>query len=122
MFAKYKEIDNMPYKPKSPCCYPGCPELTHERYCEKHKGQAAREYNRYARDDNSKKFYNSSAWRRLAAEQLKKEPLCVMCLKEGRARPAEIADHIKPIREGGAKLDIDNLQSLCRACHNKKHK
>jgi 5-methylcytosine-specific restriction protein A len=44
-----------------------------------------------------------------------------MCLKEGRASMAEIADHIKPIKEGGARLDINNLQSLCRSCHNKKH-
>lgn len=27
----------MPYKPKKPCAYPNCPELTHDRFCEKHK-------------------------------------------------------------------------------------
>ena len=27
---------------------------------------------------------------------------------------------IVPIRDGGARLDDDNLQSLCRACHDKK--
>lgn len=24
----------MPYKPKKPCAYPGCPQLTYDRYCE----------------------------------------------------------------------------------------
>ena len=26
----------MPYKPKRPCSYPGCPRLTSGRYCEEH--------------------------------------------------------------------------------------
>ena len=111
----------MPYKPKKPCCYPGCPELTNERFCDKHRPQASREYNRYIRDEDSKKFYNSTAWRKLSALQLKREPLCAECLKAGRIQHAEIADHIKPIREGGARLDINNIQSLCRGCHNRKH-
>ncbi|MDR3217157.1 MAG: HNH endonuclease [Clostridiaceae bacterium] len=111
----------MPYKPKKPCAYHGCPELTHERFCDKHRQQAAREYNRYTRDGDSKKFYNSEAWRRLAKRQLRLAPLCAECMRAGRVQPAEIADHIKPIREGGARLDGENLQSLCMACHNCKH-
>lgn len=78
--------------------------------------------NLYKRDEGSKRFYNSKAWRRLAAIQIKREPLCAECLKVGRITPAQIADHIYPIREGGQKYDLDNLQSLCRACHNRKHK
>lgn len=27
----------MPYKPKRPCSWPGCPNLTHGRYCEEHQ-------------------------------------------------------------------------------------
>lgn len=26
--------------------------------------------------------------------------------------------HIRPISDGGAALDLDNLQTLCHACHN----
>lgn len=29
--------ERMPYKPKHPCSYPGCPKLTSERYCDEHK-------------------------------------------------------------------------------------
>lgn len=111
----------MPRKPKQPCAYPSCPELSDGRYCEKHRQKLDRDYNRYKRDEDSKVFYNSRAWRGLAARQLKREPLCAECLRAGRITPAKIADHIKPIREGGARLDKENLQSLCRACHNRKH-
>ncbi len=112
----------MPRKPKKPCAYTNCPELTEGMYCDKHKRQVNKDYNMYKRDEGSKRFYNSKAWRKLAAIQIKREPLCAECLKAGRITPAQIADHIYPIREGGQKYDIDNLQSLCRACHNKKHK
>lgn len=33
----------MPRKPKSPCRYPGCPNLSDGVYCEKHRGLYARE-------------------------------------------------------------------------------
>lgn len=111
----------MPRKPKQPCAYPNCPELTEGRFCEKHRRQTNNAYNRYTRDEDSKAFYNSKAWRRLSRLQLQREPLCADCLRAGRIHPAEIADHIKPIRENGARLDMENLQSLCRACHNTKH-
>lgn len=111
----------MPRKPLKPCRWPGCPELVEGAYCDKHRKQMNNEYNQYLRDEDSKKFYNSTAWRKLARKQLIREPLCSICLKEGRASMAEIADHIKPITEGGERLDINNLQSLCRSCHNKKH-
>jgi DNA-binding Xre family transcriptional regulator len=32
-----------------------------------------------------------------------------------------IANYIQPIKQGGTRLNIENLQSLCRACHNRKH-
>jgi 5-methylcytosine-specific restriction protein A len=43
-----------------------------------------------------------------------------MCAARGRITAAVLVDHIKPIRDGGAILDDDNLQSLCRACHDAK--
>ena len=111
----------MPRKPKRPCAYPNCPELTDGRYCGKHGRQASGEYNRYARDKDSKSFYGGRAWREASARQLRREPLCAECMRAGRVTPAEFADHIQPIREGGARFDAGNIQSLCRACHNRKH-
>ena len=40
----------MPRKPKKPCSYPGCPELTDGRYCEKHQKQENARYEKYDRD------------------------------------------------------------------------
>ncbi|MEO0132786.1 MAG: HNH endonuclease signature motif containing protein [candidate division WOR-3 bacterium] len=51
---------------------------------------------------------------------MKENPFCVICMKEGIIRAAEIADHIIQIRVGGAKWDKNNLQALCKKCHAKK--
>lgn len=47
-------------------------------------------------------------------------PLCEVSLKEGKIRRGSHCDHIKPIAEGGAKLDKVNLQWLSPAEHAKK--
>lgn len=65
-------------------------------------------------------FYRSTAWRKLRAEQMRRQPLCERCLVQGRHTPARIVDHICPVNQGGAPLDLENLQSLCAACHNRK--
>jgi 5-methylcytosine-specific restriction protein A len=46
--------------------------------------------------------------------------LCLHCEEEGKVVPADVVDHIKPIKQGGAKLSHNNIQSLCHSCHNKK--
>lgn len=39
-----------------------------------------------------------------------------------RVRPATVVHHIKPKTEyPDLAMDIDNLLSLCDACHNKRH-
>lgn len=50
---------------------------------------------------------------------LREEPLCRMCLAEGRVTAATIADHIIPLSLGGSS-DRDNYQGLDRECHRKK--
>ena len=44
----------MPRKPKHPCGYPGCKELTDRRYCEKHEKLVNKQYERYGRDPSTK--------------------------------------------------------------------
>ena len=65
-------------------------------------------------------FYQSTPWRKLRALKLEQEPMCEECLKAGRLTPAQMVDHIVPINKGGTSLDIENLQSLCNACHARK--
>ena len=46
----------MPHKPLKPCKYPGCPNITEGSYCKEHNGLVAKEYNRYYRLSNNKKY------------------------------------------------------------------
>ena len=110
----------MPMKPKRPCGYPGCPNLTDGRYCEEHKKLTDSQYNRYGRDDFSKGFYKTPEWRKARKLQLARQPLCEECLKAGKFVKATMVDHIVPIKQGGDKFNQDNLQSLCWSCHSRK--
>lgn len=65
-------------------------------------------------------FYHSTRWRRLRERKLRADPLCEQCAARGQIVPATVVDHIVPINEGGAPLDMQNLQSLCDRCHNRK--
>lgn len=54
-------------------------------------------------------------WRRLRAWVLLREPLCRTCGDVARE-----VDHIRPLAQGGARLDVRNVQPLCRECHAAK--
>ena len=109
----------MPYKPKKPCSYPGCPRLCSGRFCEEHQKEYDRQYERYGRDRETKKRYGSS-WQKISKRYREQHPLCEKCLEEGRFRRAELVHHIVPIREGGGN-DDENLMALCNSCHSEIH-
>lgn len=109
----------MPKKPKRPCSYPGCPNLTGGQYCEEHEAAARKRYNKYERSADVNKKYGR-AWKRIRDHYAAVHPLCEMCLKEGRLTPVEEVHHIVPISQGGTHAR-DNLMSLCRSCHTKIH-
>ena len=109
----------MPYKPKRPCSYPGCPKLTHGRFCEEHQKEENRRYERYGRDKETKKRYKG-AWPLIRKKYAEAHPVCERCLAEGRLTPVEHVHHIKPLSEGGTH-DADNLMSLCQSCHSRIH-
>ncbi|EPR14141.1 endonuclease [Sphingobium indicum IP26] len=50
---------------------------------------------------------------------LQEEPLCRPCADAGRVTPSTIADHIKPLSEGGTG-DRANYQGICKPCHDIK--
>lgn len=65
-------------------------------------------------------LYKLAVWhKRLRPAQLAKQPLCVFCQRKGKTVAATVVDHIRPHR-GDINLfsDPDNLQSLCKACHD----
>ena len=110
----------MPRKPLGPCSYPGCPELVEDQYCKEHMKKRNNEYNKFERDDFSKNFYNTPAWRITRRKQLESYPFCSECLKIGKRSKAIIVDHIVPVKQGGDRFDSSNLQSLCWSCHSRK--
>lgn len=83
------------------------------------KSEARREYDRSRPDRH--RLYSTSQWQKLREYKKHRSPLCEECLRHGVTTPAVLVDHIVPIDDGGAPFELDNLQSLCAACHNRKH-
>jgi 5-methylcytosine-specific restriction enzyme A len=74
----------------------------------------------FERENKNTEFYNSWPWRKKAKAHKIKFPLCAECLKKDLTVVGTVADHIIPINAGGAKLDDNNIQTLCESCHNRK--
>lgn len=109
----------MPRKPKQPCAYPGCPNLSDNRYCKEHRKQMARQYEKYSRNPEIKKKYGR-VWKRIRDSYVKEHPFCEKCYANGKLTPVDEVHHIVPVSKGGTH-DKNNLMSLCRSCHNKIH-
>lgn len=106
-----------PTTPGTPCPHAGCPEITPPgEHCDEHRSE---QWRRDDRPSASERGYDR-AWEKVRRAHLRMEPLCRNCEERGRVEPASEVDHIVPLSEGGARLDHDNLQSLCRPCHNRK--
>jgi len=58
-------------------------------------------------------------WERISKLKRRADPLCQVC----RVAAADDVDHLVPFRGPSDPLrtDWDNLQSICRPCHMKKH-
>lgn len=63
----------MPRKPKRPCSYPGCPELTEGRFCEKHEKEENKRYEKYDRDPAVRRRYGR-AWKRIRDKYVSEHP------------------------------------------------
>jgi 5-methylcytosine-specific restriction protein A len=63
-------------------------------------------------------LHHRARWHRLAKAQLDRQPLCAMCLEEGRTTPATVADHVVPHHGDPMLFWRGKLQSLCVPHHN----
>lgn len=106
----------MPRKPKRPCSYAGCPELTDSRFCEQHAKQEAKRYEKYDRDPATRRRYGRE-WKRIRDRYVTEHPLCEECKKQGKLTPAQEVHHVIPLSKGGTHAE-DNLMSLCTPCHS----
>ncbi|GFH43032.1 HNH endonuclease [Lactococcus hodotermopsidis] len=72
-------------------------------------------------------FYVSTAWLKLRAKVLARDNYeCIWCKAEGKVTTKKNAvlevDHIKELEHYPQyALDIKNLRTLCKNCHNKRH-
>lgn len=86
------------------------------------------------RDDRSpeaqayRRLYNTTRWKGkhgVRAQQLRKQPLCEMCLKANRFTVATVCDHVDPETKASPATFYDGpFQSLCDAhpwrCHSSR--
>ena len=117
--------------PQRICAEPTCRTRVElpERYCEQHRGHSDKQYNKHVRtNDFNKKyndFYHSNQWIKTRKAKLMEQPLCEVCLAQGRMTKADMVHHHKyELREPGGwehRLSLDNLQSICYTCHNGIH-
>lgn len=111
----------MPYKLKTRCRYPGCPELVRGYpYCVSHRREIYR-----LRDERrgtaAARGYDE-AWSRVAAQRRQLDCyLCQPCLLEDRLAPAKTVDHIIPVHvRPDWRLELRNTQVICVPCHQRK--
>lgn len=60
-----------------------------------------------------------TAWTKLRAIVLAEEPLCRICKRNGKVKPASHVDHMTPKAKGGTD-HRSNLQALCAEHHTTK--
>ena len=80
----------------------------------------------YKRNDP---FYTSAAWRAVREQALIRDHyICQKCQRKAdmglifRPNAATMVHHLKPRSQyPGLELCLDNLESLCDACHNEEH-
>ena len=112
----------MPRRPPHPCSYPGCGVLVSgPGPCPAHKKRMRQDYDRARQRDPITRFYGSGRWKRLRRLKLDRAPLCEPCKRDGRVTPADTVHHVIELRDGGAALDMANLEAICRACHARAH-
>ena len=108
----------------TPCRKIGCAALVHSRYkggyCEAHQSERTGWKRSQAAKGNTTQRGYGHSWRKLRVEVLERDGyLCVTCEANGFIEPATDVDHIVSKAHGGSD-ELDNLQSLCRACHKDK--
>ncbi len=109
----------MPRRPKHPCGYPGCPELTFSRYCPEHTKEMNKRYEMYERNKETTRRYSGS-WKKIRKAYAASHPWCEECLKAGRYTPTEHIHHRLPLSAGGSNNE-ENLEAVCKSCHSRIH-
>ena len=110
--------------PSHPCRHGTCTNyIATPGYCPDHAGLAAGDrrhsharYDRFTRDVESKRFYDSAAWQAARAAKLTADPLCELC-----GRFAQHVHHRIRVKQATQEQRLDQrlLVSCCSECHNR---
>ncbi|CUN04371.1 HNH endonuclease [Turicibacter sanguinis] len=84
------------------------------------------DYIQWILDGRVDKLYNSRPWRNLRLKALERDHHeCQMCKKNPKVNKIVFANtvhHIKEVKDRpDLAMDLDNLISLCRGCHEEIH-
>lgn len=108
----------MPHAPPSPCAEPGCGRLTHDARCPEHARSQRRRYARTPRRMDAKRFYAGARWQRVRRMKLAAHPVCE---EPGCHEAAVDVHHRRPWQDiPELAFDLNNLEALCKACHNRR--
>lgn len=69
---------------------------------------------------NPDPFYHTREWKSIRKAKLRQDPYCECPDCKGKKIPATMVDHITPIKQGGSRTEMSNLQSMTDSCHAKK--
>lgn len=71
---------------------------------------------------------NSKRWKELRTRKLYANPLCELHKRNGKVVAASVVHHLTEVESGRTEEECErlafawnNLQSLCRECHNEIH-
>ena len=69
-------------------------------------------------------LYKTKQWGLIRSVALARDHyLCQRCLENGLLTPAEMVHHVEPVEtHPWLAFVLDNLLSLCNACHNSVHR
>jgi 5-methylcytosine-specific restriction endonuclease McrA len=66
-------------------------------------------------------FIHSHQWRKVRKLKIQQDPLCEVCMREGKTVAATVGDHHRPRRLWPElNLTMSNLVSMCQSHHRKK--
>jgi 5-methylcytosine-specific restriction protein A len=83
-------------------------------------GTLRRQLQGEGRQSSSARGYDHE-WRQTRADYLRRNPLCVDCMGQGRTTPATDVHHVGKLRtHRHAKHEESNLMALCHECHARR--
>jgi len=89
----------------------------------RHSRIRSQQYERQPSRQADKNFYSSKRWMSVRRLKLSLNPLCEDCYQLGRVEPAKDVHHRKERKDfPDLAYDLENLQSLCKPCHNGKRR